>query len=106
MELNIKAYIHSDGDDSHWRRQPYIYSIEPLCKTEYWLGVCHDGFHLHRLTRLQSLHQGKLPYNTIATHPILFINFSNMFKRFDAILMEVVLAISLVLLGCNGLTLK
>ena len=40
--------------------------------------------------RLQSHRQGKLPYTTHDTHPILFINFSNMYKRYHAILMEIV----------------
>ena len=34
--------------------------------------------------------QGKLQYTTHATNPILFINFSTMFKWYHAILMEVV----------------
>ena len=33
------------------KRQPYFFSIEPLSKTRYWLGVCHDWFHLQGLTR-------------------------------------------------------
>ena len=32
----------------------------------------------------------KLPLTTHATHPILFINFSNVYKRYHAILMGVV----------------
>ena len=31
------------------KRQPY-FSIEPLSKTGYWLGVCHGWFHLQGLT--------------------------------------------------------
>ena len=31
------------------KRQPY-FSIEPLSKTGYWLGVCHGWFHLQWLT--------------------------------------------------------
>ena len=36
----------------------------------------------------QSLRQGKLPYTTHATHPILLINFSNMYKQYYKILTE------------------
>ena len=32
------------------KRQPYFFSIEPLSKTRYWLGVCHGWFHLQGLT--------------------------------------------------------
>ena len=30
--------------------QPYFFSIEPLSKTGYWLGVCHGWFHLQGIT--------------------------------------------------------
>ena len=33
------------------KRQHYIFYIEPLSKTGYWLGVCHGWFHLQGLTR-------------------------------------------------------
>ena len=30
-----------------------FFSIEPLSKTEYWLGVCHGWLNLHGLLRAQ-----------------------------------------------------
>ena len=37
-------YMYTAVNGSH------IFSIEPLSKTGYWLGVCHGWFHLQGLT--------------------------------------------------------
>ena len=47
-ESGVKANMNSE---ILLQTATIFFSIEPLSKTGYWVGVCHGGFHLHGLPR-------------------------------------------------------
>ena len=77
---NIECNI-SEFDKEEVQKQGLGIELVVLCLIAQSIGD---------LWVVQSYRKGKLLYTTHATNPILFINFSNMYKRYHALLLEVV----------------